>query len=320
MSSFMWDVFGGHEIPEAGPNLAEVATTLDSPGYSPPAGTVLHEPIRRGRILNVSGPSSVPRPEVGLPFEPRSDVGPSTVDHAAPQRAPEAPVAESEDAEVLTPREISSVMNERAVARACSLYRIGPDMRGRMARPGERMCTYYEGEMAVLLHNIRMGLRFPLNSFFKSLFSVYELMPCQLTPNAYRCMVGFLEICRRLGIVPTVDLFHLIFQTIPTNNPVGWHYFRFRMTAHTGFLRGRSSSVHNWKDKFFFVSVPADWPFNREWGEPSRRAMAKPDPTQTEELKTARLIFGSFRDTIDVTRPSDEMLAGITRYLESLEG
>ena len=92
------------------------------------------------------------------------------------------------------------------------------------------------------------------------------------------------------------------------------------MTAHTKSLRGRASSVHNWKDKFFFVTIPADWPFNREWGEPSRWASAKPNPAQTEELKNTRLMFGRFEGTIDVTRPSDEMLAGITRYLESLEG
>jgi hypothetical protein len=211
-------------------------------------------------------------------------------------------------------------MNAKAVARACTQYGIGSEMRGRAARSQERMCTYYEGEMAVLLHNIRMGLRFPLNSFFKSLFSVYELMPCQLTPNAYRCMVGFLEICRRQRIVPTVDLFHLIFQIVPTTNPDGWYYFRFRMPTHIKFLWGRSSTVHGWKDKFFFISVPADWPFNREWGEPSRRALAKPDPTLTEALKTARLMFGGFRETIDVSRPSDEMLAGIVQYLENLEG
>jgi hypothetical protein len=310
MSSFMWDVFGGYELPEADPNPTEVAATPDSSGYSPPPNTVLCEPSSRRGNFNVSEPSSVPRPEVGPP----------AAVSAAPSLVPEASAMEPENAEVLPPQEISSVMNKRAVTRACSQYGIGPDMCGRVAQPGERMCTYYEREMAVLLHNIRMGLRFPLNSFFKSLFSAYELMPCQLTPNAYRCIIGFLEICRRMSIVPTVELFHLIFQTVPTNNPPGWHYFRFRMTAHTKSLRGRASSVHNWKNKFFFVTVPADWPFNREWGEPSRWASAKPDPTRTEVLKNARITFGRFEGTIDVTRPSDEMLAGITRYLESLEG
>jgi hypothetical protein len=287
MSSFMWDVFGSHELPEVRADPAEAAVNSDSPGYSPPPDTLLREMSRA--------------PDVPLESPPKTPVGLG-------------------DAETLYPQEICSSLSAKAVGKACASFQIGSDWCARPARSEERMCTYYEGEMAVLLHNIRMGLRFPLNSFFQSLFSVYELMPCQLTPNAYRCIVGFLEICRRQEIVPTVDLFHLIFQTIPSSNPVGWYYFRFRMSAHTSFLRGRSSSVHNWKDKFFFLAVPAGWSFNREWGEPSRRAMAKPDPTLSEGLKTARLKFGNFRGTIDVSRPSDEMLADIARYLRSLEG
>ena len=53
---------------------------------------------------------------------------------------------------------------------------------------------------------------------------------------------------------------------------------------------------------------------------PSRRAFTKPDPTLTDELRTARLRFRKFEETIDVTYPSDEMLEEMGRFLTSLDG
>jgi hypothetical protein len=235
--------------------------------------------------------------------------------------APAVPTAEAEEgADSLTPREIRSSLDAKGVAKVCRVLSIGPEFRPRAARSDERVCTYREGEVAIFVHNIRMGLRPPFNRFFRLLFSVYGLMPCQLVPNSYRCVIGFLEVCRRQNIAPTIDLFHLIFLCSASPDYTGWYYFRLRMKAHGKFLKGRSSSVHNWKDKFFFISIPTDWDFNREWGEPSKRAMAKPDPTLTDELQIARLKFGQFGGLVDVTRPSAEMLDEIGRFLESLEG
>ena len=218
------------------------------------------------------------------------------------------------------PREICSTLRAQDVMKVCQTFDIGPEFQARPARSDERMCTYHEKEIAIFVHNIRMGLRIPFNSFFRSLFSVYELMPCQFTPNAYRCIIGFLEVCRLMDIVPTIDLFHLIFALVCPSGSGGWYYFRYRMSSHSKVVKGRSSSVHGWKDKFFFISIPADWTFNREWGEPSRRALATPDPTISDELKIARLKFGQFSGTVDVTHPSNEMLRGIAHFLETLEG
>jgi hypothetical protein len=310
MSSFFWDMMGDRNPSPVVPNPREEAETSSSSGYSPsPSQDLRKNPLRTiprcpPRSLVPSGSSAAPRLKDAAAEQP-AEV-PSSV-----------PVAENEG---LSPRDICSSMRARDVAKACEVFNIGPEFRARMARPEERMCTFFEGEIAVFVHNIRMGLRIPFNSFFRSLFLEYGLMPCQFTPNAYRCIVGFLEICRRMNIVPTVDLFHLIFLLISSYDPAGWYYFRFRMSSHSKMVNGRSSSVHNWKDKFFFISIPADWTFNRVWGKPSKRALAKPDPTLSEELKVARLRFGQFSGVVDVTHPSAEMLEGITRFLENLEG
>jgi hypothetical protein len=333
MSGFLWDVFSERDLSSVRPDAEEAATQSVSPGYSPdspvrPAvsGTPVRVPSDRPRVSAPSRPAVSAAPTEVPCDPPRTSVPPCSAvsqDTSAEgsESAPAVPTAGVEGgADSLTPREIRSSLDAEGVAKVCRALRIGPEFRPRPARSDERVCTYREGEVAIFVHNIRMGLRPPFNRFFRLLFSVYGLMPCQLVPNSYRCVIGFLEVCRRQNIAPTIDLFHLIFLCSASPDYTGWYYFRLRMKAHGKFLKGRSSSVHNWKDKFFFISIPTDWDFNREWGEPSKRAMAKPDPTLTDELQIARLKFGQFDGLVDVTRPSAEMLDEIDRYLESLEG
>jgi hypothetical protein len=306
MSAFLWDMMGDRDLSSVRPNPREEAETSSSSGYSP-------SPTQDPREIS-SGPSRSVDPSRSA--ELQAEVGPSTGVEPPTEVPCSNPVAENGD----LPHEIRSSMDAHDVMVVCQTYNIGPEFKARPARSDERVCTYYEKEIAVFVHNIRMGLRLPFNSFFRSLFSAYELMPCQFAPNVYRCIIGFLEVCRRIDVIPTVDLFHLIFAIVCPSGFGGWYYFRYRMSAHSKVVIGRSSSVHGWKEKFFFVSVPADWTFNREWGEPSRRAFATPDPIASEELKTARLKFGQFSGLVDVTRPSDEMLQGIAHFLETLEG
>jgi hypothetical protein len=316
MSGFFWDMFGDRDLSSVRSDPIEEATTSSSSGYSP-------SPPQDPREISGSPPRSVdplrsvvtPNLDDMTPATP-AEIGPSTEVEPPTEVLGPDPVAENGD----LPHEIRSSMSAHDVMVVCQTYNIGPEFKARPARSDERVCTYYEKEIAVFVHNIRMGLRLPFNSFFRSLFSAYELMPCQFAPNVYRCIIGFLEVCRRIDVIPTVDLFHLIFAIVCPSGFGGWYYFRYRMSAHSKVVIGRSSSVHGWKEKFFFISVPADWTFNREWGEPSRRAFATPDPTASEELKTARLKFGQFSGLVDVTRPSDEMLLGIAHFLETLEG
>lgn len=178
MSGFLWDMLGDHDSSMVRPKSDDEAEASSSSGYSPSSSQGLRE--NPSRVV----PCDPPRQSVPL--------GSAHLEGAATKPSAEnpssVPIAQTND---LSPRDICSSMRARDVVKICKALNIGPEFRARLARSDERMCTFHEGEIAVFVHNIRMGLRLPFNSFFRSLFLEYGLMPCQFTPNAYRCAVGF---------------------------------------------------------------------------------------------------------------------------------
>ena len=94
----------------------------------------------------------------------------------------------------------------------------------------------------------------------------YGLCSTQLAPNSVRLIVSFVLLCRLLPTIPRISLFRAFFIFRPHPKARGWWYFNPRKGL--SFITDLPSSIHEWKNQFFFVSSSVPWGFSTRWGDP----------------------------------------------------
>ncbi|KAK6138826.1 hypothetical protein DH2020_027430 [Rehmannia glutinosa] len=149
-----------------------------------------------------------------------------------------------------------SLYNLRRNACIPSFFKLSiPSYTDRPFRPPPQGLTFFIGQLDG-------GLRFPINSFFSDVSSMYKIPLNQLTPNSFRIIAGFLIITKFLSITPSTDLFFALFQ-VKSSTPKGLFYITAR--NETNFLGKYPTSNKFWKDRYFFVISTEVWPFPYEW-------------------------------------------------------
>ena len=123
-----------------------------------------------------------------------------------------------------------------------------------------------DGRLAVYQDFLWGGLRFPVPEFVRSVFRFYNLVPAQLTPNSIRMVLAFSVLCFFHEIRPRVSLFRAFFVLRRNSQAEGWWCFGPR-PKHVLF-KGFPSSIHGWREKFFFLGSHSGWGFSTIWGEP----------------------------------------------------
>ena len=101
---------------------------------------------------------------------------------------------------------------------------------------------------------------------FRSLFRFYNVVPAQLTPNSIRVVLAFAVLCFLHEVRPRISLFRAFFVLRRNPHAEGWWCFgpRPKRTLFKGF----PSSIHSWREKFFFLGTHSGWGFSTVWGEP----------------------------------------------------
>ena len=128
-----------------------------------------------------------------------------------------------------------------------------------------RVCSCSLGVVAVYEEFLMAGLWFPIHPLIIDVFNRYSIVPGQLGPNSFWAMTCFIIFCNLVQVVPRLSLFRAFFKLIRLPGSKGWYYFGPRRHRKLFFLL---SSIHRWKNRFFFVSSRERWGFNTKWREP----------------------------------------------------
>ena len=169
----------------------------------------------------------------------------------------------------------------------------------RLFAPGAdgRVNSPPEGQVAFYLEDLRAGLRFPVPEFIRNVLDYYGLCPAQLAPNSVRLIVSFALLCRLLPTEPRISLFRVFFVLRPHPKARGWWYFTPRKGL--SFITDLPTSIHGWKNQFFFASSSAPWGFSARWGNP------RTDPNENSRVEVGdREDFHRLKD-ISVPKQSE---------------
>ena len=132
--------------------------------------------------------------------------------------------------------------------------------------PEDRVSSPPDGRLAVYQDFLWGGLRFPIPEFVRSLLRFYNVVLAQLTPNSIRMVLSFAVLCSLHEIRPRVGLFRAFFVLRRNPQAEGWWCFGPRPKR--VLFKGFPSSIHGWREKFFFLGSHSGWGFSTTWGEP----------------------------------------------------
>ncbi|XP_038988621.1 uncharacterized protein LOC120112805 [Phoenix dactylifera] len=119
------------------------------------------------------------------------------------------------------------------------------------------------GRIRVYLETLWAGLRFPLHGFVNELLAAYQVVLTQLAPNAWRMIVGFLSLCLAHGVPTSVNVFRWYF--LLKSNPGDGEWLYLALRGGRPLFQGAPTSIHGWKEKFFFLFSERTWGFDPRW-------------------------------------------------------
>jgi hypothetical protein len=144
-------------------------------------------------------------------------------------------------------------------------YGINEWYRPRAPEYFERMDNPRSDEIAVYPEMFQSCVRLPFNHFLNHIFDLYDLAPCQFTPDFYRYVVGFLLICGVQGVQPNFCLWNYIFHVVPSSLGQGWYDVR-PLGKYKCYIDVGSRSHEDWWKRFFFVRRESRWDLESGWG------------------------------------------------------
>ncbi|XP_056699732.1 uncharacterized protein [Spinacia oleracea] len=141
---------------------------------------------------------------------------------------------------------------------------IVPDDDARITHPPE-------GCIGVYAYSLDFGLRFPLDPTLVKILRAFNVCLAQLHPFAVRTLISYIWVCRFLEFPETLSLCKRVhhLRNSGTGNKIGWFSIycnRGRLTCH-----GMPTAQKEWKDRFYWLAVPADFPVARGFVRPRTR-------------------------------------------------
>ncbi|XP_056698259.1 uncharacterized protein [Spinacia oleracea] len=141
---------------------------------------------------------------------------------------------------------------------------IVPDDDARITHPPE-------GCIGVYAYSLDFGLRFPLDPTLVKILRAFNVCLAQLHPFAVRTLISYIWVCRFLEFPGTLSLCKRVhhLRNSGTGNKIGWFSIycnRGRLTCH-----GMPTGQKEWKDRFYWLAVPADFPVARGFVRPRTR-------------------------------------------------
>ncbi|KAL2492892.1 Uncharacterized protein Adt_28520 [Abeliophyllum distichum] len=158
--------------------------------------------------------------------------------------------------------DVPSIMVEEDLTKLRKAYRIPDDIELIFPGPNEQACFPKRGCTALYLNVFVSGMRLPLHPMLRRILRAYDLAPTQVAPNGWSQMVGgmYLWFQHSFGMEMPPHVFQTIYQ--PRKLPrkkgrdkvVGWYYF-CPLGSHKPLVTGCPSSIKQWKESWFWVSV-----------------------------------------------------------------
>jgi hypothetical protein len=177
----------------------------------------------------------------------------------------------------------------------CRKYGVGEDYRPLLAEDGwEPWKTMPEGSKIICVFDsmLKAGVQFPLHDLYVDYLLHHGIAPSQLTPNAWRYLVGFVKLCNVVGVPPTVAVFqhYFSFKMCPNNSGERWYYIVPSPSRRLFKPDANLPSNDGWKKRFFFLkSTSAPWRCPEKWGTPKPASFTDPELTDAEKKATERL-------------------------------
>ena len=117
----------------------------------------------------------------------------SRVEANSSRRSPSPPQDEEEEEEenivYSCAPEVASTLDAPKLKTFVGRYQISSEFRSRLLEEGEWCCSPSSG-FGVYISYLQVGLRFPLNSFYRDLFHRLGIGSNQLNPNGWRTIVA----------------------------------------------------------------------------------------------------------------------------------
>lgn len=148
-----------------------------------------------------------------------------------------------------------SVCTPSTAENCAVVFKVPPEFDLRAPTAAQRAHAPPPGYAAIYIHHFQFGLRLPLPPFVVSLLDHYRIALAQLYPVSVFYILGFMEICRKVSISPTMILFRHFFRLKKSIRTVGW--YTFHICNRSRIVYGQPSGVHGWKEAFlFFKTAP----------------------------------------------------------------
>ena len=151
--------------------------------------------------------------------------------------------------------EVASILDAVKLKTLVDRYQIPKEFNPCLPIEGEWCCSPSSG-LGVYSSYLLVGLRFPLNSFYRSLFHRLGIGPNQLNPNGWRTVVAMQVLWREAlegNCLITVDKFLYCYKPSKIKKSTGFYQFSSRGSYYS-LIKGRSLSDRLWKTEFFIIS------------------------------------------------------------------
>ncbi|CAH9053062.1 unnamed protein product, partial [Cuscuta epithymum] len=157
-------------------------------------------------------------------------------------------------------------------------------------RGAEHVMRRRPGMIMLHLDSVEAGLRFPLHAFYVEFFHCFQVAPAQFMPNSYRFISAFLVRCKLAGVDATLELFHYFYRVTPQNAD---GYLSVAARPGRRLFKSYPSSIHDWKNRFFFLRYDGP-PLPLRWnGYPPK--IESSEPTDDLLLDAEKVLEGGVR-------------------------
>ncbi len=159
----------------------------------------------------------------------------------------------------LVPEDLDRFVARYHLPEACNVTLPGPE---------ERMSHPPPGKVAINEDILRAGFRFPLSDLVVQVLRGLRVAPTQLVPNSWRTLTAFQVLCRMHEVPATLNVFWKCYGLNGHPRDRGWWCFAARRGC--GLVKEAPSSIHGWKERFFFIDVDPSWGIGTTWETPMK--------------------------------------------------
>ena len=153
---------------------------------------------------------------------------------------------------------------DRLVAR----YHLPEACNATLPGPEERMSHPPPGKIAINEGILQAGFRFLPSDLVVQVLRGLRVAPTQLVPNSWRALTVFQVLCRMHEIPATLNVFWEFYSLSGHPQDKGWWCFAARRGC--GLVKEAPTSIHKWKERFFFVDADPSWEIRATWETPMK--------------------------------------------------